>query len=544
MNMKKKLVTNMGLKEKMLELPSQPDIIFIITDQERATQHFPENWEEENLPTLTKLKQNGFSFDRAFCNTCMCSPSRSTLFTGTYPAQHQVTQTLTEGGVYSPGEIQLNNQTPNIGRILDDIGYDVQYRGKWHLSKGADGGDPLAKDISLYGFKGWIGPDAGEDAKPENFGGGYPNHDARYVAEAIEYLEMVRERRKNGDMTPYCLVLSLVNPHDVLGYPKFVNYGYSEDEYTQRTIPELPSTAHEQLLRNKKPMAQFQTNIAADGLLGVLKNDDMKLNYLNFYAYLLTKIDAQIGEFIDVLYDDQEVNLANDAIVFRLADHGEMGMSHGGMRQKAFVAYEENMRIPMVISNPVLFPEGKSSDELATLVDILPTLADMVNVAVPSDVRGVSLLPIIESGEPVQEEILFTFDDTKSGSASLPSSVMAANRLRSIRTKEWKYTYYFDALGSYYKEFELYNLLEDENEEDNLAYNSDFKEIREDLHKRLKRLEETKLKINEHTFVSFNWVETNANFDTYAFNASEEIMNRIVRSSNTEMEEVNEKMKK
>ena len=112
----------MGLKEKLLELPSQPDIIFIITDQERATQHFPENWEEENLPTLTKLKQNGFSFDRAFCNTCMCSPSRSTLFTGTYPAQHQVTQTLTEGGVYSDGEIQLNNQTPNIGRILDDVG--------------------------------------------------------------------------------------------------------------------------------------------------------------------------------------------------------------------------------------------------------------------------------------------------------------------------------------------------------------------------------------------------------------------------------------
>jgi arylsulfatase A-like enzyme len=524
----------MGLKEKIQELPSKPDIIFIITDQERATQHFPDNWEKENLPTLTKLKQNGFSFDRAFCNTCMCSPSRSTLFTGTYPAQHQVTQTLTEGGVYSDGEIQLNNQTPNIGRILDDIGYDVQYRGKWHLSKGADGGDPLAKDISLYGFKGWIGPDAGEDAKPENFGGGYPNHDARYVAEAIEYLEQVRERRKNGDMTPYCMVLSLVNPHDVLGYPKFVNYGYTEDEYTQRTIPELPSTVNEQLLRNKKPMAQLQTNIAADGLLGVLKNDDMKLNYLNFYAYLLTKIDAQIGEFIDVLYDDQDINLANDAIVFRLADHGEMGMSHGGMRQKAFVAYEENMRIPMVISNPILFPDGKSSQELATLVDILPTLADMVKVDVPTDVRGVSLLPIIETGEGVQEEILFTFDDTKSGSASLPSSVMAANRLRSIRTKEWKYTYYFDALGSYYKEFELYNLLEDENEENNLAYNSDFRTqmIREDLHKRLKRLEETKLKINEHTFVSFNWVETNANFDNYAFNSSEEIMNKVVRGVN------------
>lgn len=513
----------MGLKEKIQELPSQPDIIFIITDQERATQHFPDNWEKENLPTLTKLKQNGFSFDRAFCNTCMCSPSRSTLFTGTYPAQHQVTQTLTEGGVYSDGEIQLNNQTPNIGRILDDIGYDVQYRGKWHLSKGADGGDPLAKDISLFGFKGWIGPDAGEDAKPENFGGGYPNHDARYVAEAIEYLEEVRERRKNGDMTPYCLVLSLVNPHDVLGYPKFVNYGYTEDEYTQRTIPELPSTVNEQLLRNKKPMAQLQTNIAADGLLGVLKNDDMKLNYLNFYAYLLTKIDAQIGEFIDVLYDDQDINLANDAIVFRLADHGEMGMSHGGMRQKAFVAYEEALRIPMVISNPVMFPKGKQSMELASLVDIVPTISHFVGIEKPKDARGESLIPIIENGKSVQDAILFTFDDTKSGSNQFPSSVKTTNRLRTIRTKEWKYTYYFDALGSYERQYELYNLLSDEDELDNLAYNPEYSDIKEKLHKQLLALEISKLRINKvfekgNEYETKNWVQTNPNYQTYAYN--------------------------
>ena len=137
-------------QKRLKELPSQPDIIFIITDQERATQHFPDNWEKDNLSTMTFLKENGFSFDRAFCNSCMCSPSRSTLFTGLYPAQHQVTQTLTDGGIYSPGEIQLNPQTPNIARLLDFAGYDVQYRGKWHLSKGADGGDPLAKDIALF----------------------------------------------------------------------------------------------------------------------------------------------------------------------------------------------------------------------------------------------------------------------------------------------------------------------------------------------------------------------------------------------------------
>lgn len=513
-------------KETVQQLPEQPDIIFIITDQERATQHFPDNWEQDNLKTLTFLKENGFSFDRAFCNTCMCSPSRSTLFTGTYPSQHQVTQTLTTGGVYSDGEIQLNNQTPNIGRILDELGYDVQYRGKWHLSKGADGGDPLAKDIALFGFKGWIGPDAGEDAKPENFGGGYANHDEKYIQEAIEYIETVKEKRKKGIHQPYCLVLSLVNPHDVLGYPNFVQYGYNEEDYTGRDIPNLPDTASEDLLKNAKPVAQFQTNIAADGLLGVLKNDDMKLNYLNFYANLLKKIDGQIGQFITALYDDRDgINLANDAVVVRLADHGEMGMSHGGMRQKAFVAYEEALRIPMVISNPLVFPkemEHKSSEELATLIDVLPTLSNFVKLPVPADCRGVNLLPIIENNESVQDAILFTFDDTKSGSASLPSSVKTCNRLRSIRTKKWKYTYYFDALNSYEVEYELYNLEKDPNESHNLAYSKDDKiqKVKKVLRKRLKELEIEKLRINDGvTFSSLAWVETNAIYDNYAYNS-------------------------
>jgi len=505
-------------------LPAKPDFIFIITDQERATQHFPDNWESDNLKTLTFLKDNGFSFDRAFCNSCMCSPSRSTLFTGTYPAQHKVTQTLTEGGIYSPAEPTLNPQTPNIARILDNEGYDCQYRGKWHISKGSEGGDPAAKDIALFGFKGWIAPDAGEDAKPENFGGGFANNDEVYVKQAIDFLQQVKERRAKGDLQPYCLVLSLVNPHDVLSYPNAVQYGYYPVQYTERNVG-LPETYDENLIENKKPIAQFQTNIAADGLLGVLKNDDMKLDYINFYAYLLRQIDAQIGTFVDELYDD--ARLADSALVFRLADNGEMGMSHGGSRQKAFVAYEEALRIPMVISNPLVFNKDtdniKSSKELATLVDIVPTICDILNIAPPSDVRGVSLLPIV-NGEAVQDEILFTFDDTKSGSPSLPSSVKTSNRLRTIRTKDYKFTYYFDVLGSYETEYELYDLNNDPNEYTNLAYDEKYIEIRKELYAKLKQLEREKLLINkDKTFSSMNWVDTNPNFDNYAYNQLNEI---------------------
>ena len=67
----------MELKKKLAQLGNQPDIILIITDEQRATQHFPPGWEEKNLPTLTFLKKNGFSFDRAFCNTCLLYTSPS-----------------------------------------------------------------------------------------------------------------------------------------------------------------------------------------------------------------------------------------------------------------------------------------------------------------------------------------------------------------------------------------------------------------------------------------------------------------------------------
>jgi len=498
------------------------DFLIIITDQERATQHFPPNWEENNLPVMTALKQTGISFDRAFCNTCMCSPSRSTLLTSNYPAQHHVTQTLTTGGNMSDAEQTLSNTYPNIARVLANEGYDCQWRGKWHVSKGQDGSDPYgnvtAEDIALFGFKGWVGPDSGEDAHPENFGGGYANHDVKYIEQAIEYLEQVRLRREKGDNTPFLLVLSLVNPHDVLGYPNQVQYGYFEEEYTQRDVP-LPATWDEDLLENKKPMAQFQTNIAADGLLGVLKDKEMKLNYINFYAYLLKKVDSQIGEVVNKL---RSSSLIDNTIVFRTSDHGEMGLAHGGMRQKAFVAYEEALRVPLVISNPILFPQGRRTNNLATLADVLPTLCDMVGAVVPADVRGVSLMPVIDSDMSVQDEVLFTFDDTKSGSNSLPSSVKAANRIRCIRTDKWKYVVYFDALDEYVEEEELYNLEEDANEYNNLAYSKEYQSKKIRMQMLMKKLMRDKLNIRDVTYDKKTFVETNPVYQTYAYNSLDE----------------------
>ena len=495
----------MSFKETIGQLGAQPDIILIITDEQTTpTENYPKDWEAKNLPNLTFLKKNGFSFNKAFCNTCMCSPSRATLFTGTYPAIHGVSQTLTEGGPLSPAEQTLSNTVPTIMNTLWNAGYDVQYRGKWHMSKGvaANGSntnyDQLADaDIALYGAMGWEAPDAGEDVNPLNFGGGFANHDAKYVAQGVQYLKRVRARRASGDTTPYCLILSLVNPHDVLAYPNTAGtYGYHSSTWTGRDVG-LPATINENLLESKKPLAQELILLTMAAGLGRLNGVEQQLNYVNFYAYLQSHVDKEISYFIDELYREVEGSrLADQAIVIQTSDHGEMGLAHGGLRQKTFVAYEEAIKVPLVFSNPVLFGGGKGqqSDALATLVDIMPTLMEIANVEnPPSNLAGTSLVPVMAEGKAVQSSILFTFDDTKAGSNNMWSAVKAANRIRCIRTEDWKYDYYFDAMGSYANQYELYDLKADPLETTNLAYDPAYQKVREELEQQLKELERSKL---------------------------------------------------
>ena len=80
------------------------NLIILLTDQERSLQWFPDGWAEANLPAFTSLKNTGVLFSRAYMNTSMCTPSRNTLFTGLYPAQHLSKDTLTEGFVQSEAE--------------------------------------------------------------------------------------------------------------------------------------------------------------------------------------------------------------------------------------------------------------------------------------------------------------------------------------------------------------------------------------------------------------------------------------------------------
>ena len=71
-------------------LPRKPNLLLIVTDQEREVMHWPDGWAEANLPARNRLLEHGLRFTRAQCNTAACSASRAPFFTGLYPAQHGV----------------------------------------------------------------------------------------------------------------------------------------------------------------------------------------------------------------------------------------------------------------------------------------------------------------------------------------------------------------------------------------------------------------------------------------------------------------------
>lgn len=473
------------------------NVVLFLTDQERTVQHFPRRWSEQNLPGLMKLQRYGLTFDNAFTNACMCSPARSTLMSGFYPAQHGVKYTL-EANMSPPAYPQVQLPTPdvlaNAATVMSAAGYTVVYKGKWHCSKPA-GAAWAPSDVAAYGFSRWNPDDAGANQSIAEMGGGITNNDGRFMASVGDVtagdegvLEFIKSEAAASQ--PFFLIVSLVNPHDVLAYPS--NYqaaGYS-DEWLEGGIG-LPATVGENL--KDKPSAQ-EAFRKIFNLSGGLPTSRQKRNYLNFYGNLMKASDnylVNVLAALDSVATAAGSTLYDDTLVIRTADHGEMGLAHGGLRQKNFNFYEESLRVPLVYSNPKLFAKPRRSRAMVSHVDFLPTLAGLVDA--PSSARsawaGKDYSPIVlrSNTKPVQDHIVFTYDDFQAGQARGPY-VPAPQHIASIRESRWKLAQYYDTAGVAKPEWELYDLKSDPLERVNLARRGYRRTADQDVeYKRLRR---------------------------------------------------------
>lgn len=503
------------------------NVVFIITDQQTWHQNWDPKWAEKELPAMQRLLKNGLAFNQAHCNSCTCSPSRTTLFTGTYPAHHRVTEVL---GFDDPGSMQqimqqtLANNYQNMGAMMESAGFQVAYKGKWHMTKptvylnNADTPEGENNPIDQlywtpadvghiarqYRFNDWNFPDAGDDMELFNFGGGNINNDGRFVngkgqsawygdripekerieASTIEYLNNYKET--HGEQ-PFFLVVSLVNPHDVLSFPGvgknplYQQGGYKDSDFENIPV-KLPETVNENL-ETKPTVQQVWKDLCQFN--GPINTESKAKKYVQFYAYLSSVVDKEINKVLNALDDN---GLTDDTLIVRISDHGDMAMAHGMQRQKMYNVYRQSLNIPMIFSNPKMFPEGTTTEALAGLIDLMPTMANFAGIDSKHwKFQGKDLSPIFSNpDESVQDYIHFTYDDTYMTTPD-PANMGPAH-IRCIIEDNWKYAVYFDPNYGQKAEYEMYDLKNDPLEQLNIAhpkYSGGLEKERQRLHERL-----------------------------------------------------------
>ena len=491
-----------------------PNLVLLITDQQRAPMHWPEEpgWLDDLMPNDAELRRTGMSFDNAFIATSMCSPSRASIYTGRYPAGHGVPLTMTHNdllpdprhvpdtlrtaarlalsgevprarvgravargalrlGPRAGHEPELSPAIPTLATMLREHGYHVALKGKWHLTKPLNGATWTVEDSLRierdHGFADWDPTDAGGDAKAESFGGGRAGSTGMGWDE--DYTRQMERWLGSSELPePFCLVWCLINPHDVLGYPSsFEAGGYQASEFADLHVP-LPPTIDEDL--RDKPTIQALNKLGVTSYLGALTGREEQQRYCDFYAHLHRVVDEKIGRMLTLLGDPADPgSLRSRTVVVRTSDHGELGLSHGGLRQKMFNVYEEALHVPLCFSSPALFPEPRRNDALVSLVDLVPTLLGLAGAQGPDDLAGRDLGPLLRGTDtPRRDAVLFTFDDHQAGTA-FQEAPGQPNRIRCVRDERWKYAVYFDPTGRVDSEYELYDLVEDPIEARNLV---------------------------------------------------------------------------
>ncbi|KAI8473712.1 MAG: alkaline-phosphatase-like protein [Monoraphidium minutum] len=478
------------------------NVIMFMSDQERDPQDWPAGWVEANLPGMTRLKRNGLTFKRAYTNACMCTAARAGLFTGYLNPQHNARY------VNTPDDLK------NLATAAKAAGYSVVYKGKMHLSK------PIRPDYEWgpadalkYGWTRWNYPDAGANQSLIESGGSPSFNDKRFMEStgpATEGKEGALQwiLQEAGLSQPFFLVISLVNPHDVLFYPaQFDASGYSSAMLTGDI--RLPPTVNESLATKKDFKAISAANLSPTG-------EVQQLAYVNFYANLIKQTDAYLVETLKAL---DKTGLTNKTVVVKTADHGDMGMSHDGQIQKNFNMYEQTTRIPLIYSNPELYPSPLETDVLVSHVDFVPTMAELLGTPKPERAKtwaGVDYSKVVvepQKAKPVQDYIVFQFDDFQIGQAqdntTNPIYVPAPCNIRAIIEKKYKFAEYYDANGVLESQYEMYDLEADPTEVDNLAWptktrtkeqDKEYKRLMKKLEKvvkqRLQPLKKVNVKLN------------------------------------------------
>jgi arylsulfatase A-like enzyme len=374
---------------------TRPNIVLMMTDQQRADLCAREGYPLDTTPNLDRLAQQGTWFDHAYTVAPACVPARVSLLTGRYPSATRVRSNHnTQDATYSADLID----------VLREQGYATAMVGKNHSHlapervdhwfhmghSGGRGQDPAREGPRTQqeaAFDEWLHAlNHRASMEPAPFPlecqGPY-----RCVSDAARWIDALAE---NEPGTPFFLWLSFAEPHNPYQVP--------EPYYSMYPPESLPPTLSGQsALEGKGFKYQFTWDL---GHWGFPDYDEQRPRARANYVGMLRLIDDQVQRFVEHL---DARGLRENTIVVFLSDHGDFCGEYGLMRKGPEMP-ECLMRVPMSWTGPGIASAADGSGggphpAHVSLADVMPTLCEAIGVSLPAGVQGRSLWPLL-CGEP------------------------------------------------------------------------------------------------------------------------------------------------
>ena len=363
---------------------NRPNVLLICADDHAAYVAGCYGNEAVRTPNIDRLAASGVRFDRAYCNSPVCTASRASFITGRYPRSVGVTRLRTP----------LPASATTLAEVLRKAGYDTAAMGKMHFNSNLKHGFDRRLDRGTW--RKWL---RGRDCEPIPdrietlpkwrpfrdparvwLNGMYDPYAARdanmygtYLAgEAASYLKQRGEE-------PFFLMVSFAEPHSPFRFPI---------EYRDRHDPsefDVPRVGPEDL---SQIPAEFRN-----------LSDEEKRGIIASYYTSTEFMDKNVGRVLDAL---ERTGHRDDTIVVYIGDHGYMLGQHG--RFEKHCSYEPAVRSPLLIRVPGKVEPGGSTDALTEFIDIMPTILDYCGVKTPSGVQGRSLRGVLSGGGGARDE--------------------------------------------------------------------------------------------------------------------------------------------
>lgn len=409
----------------------RPNIVFILMDDLRFDELGCVGHPFAKTPNIDRIAKEGAIFKNAFATTPLCSPSRACFFSGQYAHANGIRDNVDRG--------PQSHAMVTWPRRLHDAGYETAFVGKWHMGVDASPRPGFDRWVCVPGQGKYNDPDLNVDGTLVQAHGYVTDVFNEYAA---KFLQAFREK-------PFCLCVShkCVHPDTeqradgTLSDPNAANFVPAERHkamYANDTPPRRPNAF---VVPRGKPALERKIE-GVPPLSRETATDDETIR--KRWRMLMAAEDG-VGQILKVL--TQTGQLDNTMIVFT-SDHGYFYGEHC-LSVERRLAYEETIRIPLIVRYPPLIRAGSQFDPFVLSIDLAPTLLELGGEKAPANLHGRSLLPLVR-GEAYEARTSFLvelFSDTV-----FPR--VKNMGYRAVRTAQWKYIHYVDLDGC----DELYDL--------------------------------------------------------------------------------------